>query len=235
MATSTFDSTLASLGITRTGTASGTKGTGTASTSNLGKTSLDQSDFIALMTAQMKNQDPFDPVDNTQMVAQMAQFSSLSGITEMGSTLKAIAEKLNGTTASDAVAYVGKTVLTEGAVAYPRTSGGFAGAVELDADATNVNLTITNSEGAVLRTVALGAQPKGTVNYDWDGSTDSGDAAGDGPFKVSVNARSNTGSVASRTLVWAPVTSVSMPAGGAPVLTLPGIGQVSPAAVRSIA
>ena len=88
MATS-FDSTLAGLGIARTGAATAAK-----DSANLGNSNMDQGDFLTLMTAQLKNQDPFEPVDNSQMVAQMAQFSSLSGITEMSTTLKAIASKL---------------------------------------------------------------------------------------------------------------------------------------------
>lgn len=226
MATS-FDATLASLGIKRTDT-------GNKAGMGRGVEQMTQADFISLMTAQMKNQDPFEPVDNTQMVAQMAQFSSLAGISEMGTTLKAIAEKLGGTSTSDALAYVGKTVLTEGSVAFPRTSGGLAGAVELDAAATAVNLTITNANGAVVKTQNLGARPKGTVSFDWDGTTDNGEPAGDGPFTITANARANDKTITSRTLVWAPVTSVSLPTGGAPVLTLPGVGQITPAAIRSI-
>jgi flagellar basal-body rod modification protein FlgD len=57
--------------------------------------SLDQTDFLKLLTTQMTTQDPTDPVDNKEMVAQMAQFSSLSGITEMNDTLKAISAKLD--------------------------------------------------------------------------------------------------------------------------------------------
>ncbi|NWO96190.1 flagellar hook assembly protein FlgD, partial [Escherichia coli] len=98
------------------------------------KTDMGVSDFLALMTAQLKNQDPFAPVDNSQMVAQMAQFSSLSGITEMSTTLKSIAGKLGATTLNDAIGYVGKNVLVQGSTAYPRTSGGLAGAVALDKD-----------------------------------------------------------------------------------------------------
>ncbi|MCH3755850.1 hypothetical protein LZC13_09515, partial [Campylobacter coli] len=75
------------------------------------KTTLDQSDFLALMTAQLKNQDPLSPVDNTQMVAQMAQFSSVAGIIQMNTTLSGIATKLGGSSAADAMSYVGKTVL----------------------------------------------------------------------------------------------------------------------------
>jgi len=228
MATS-FDSTLTSLGIGRSAaTTNSTTATGK------GAESMNQSDFIALMTAQMKNQDPFDPVDNTQMVAQMAQFSQLSGITEMSGTLKAIEAKLAAATPGDAMSYVGRTVLTEGNAAYPRSVGGFAGAVELDAAATAVNLTITNPNGEVVKTVDLGPHDAGTLSYDWDGTNDAGAAAGEGPFTVTANARDATKAVTSRTLVWSPVQSVSMPSSGAPILTLPGIGQVPTTAVRAI-
>lgn len=56
---------------------------------------LGQRDFIRLMTTQMKLQDPTDPVDNKEMIAQMAQFSSLSGIENVNSTLKAISAQLD--------------------------------------------------------------------------------------------------------------------------------------------
>ena len=227
MATS-FDSTLNALGIKRSTAAD-------ASTNSKGVGEMNQNDFISLMIAQMKNQDPFDPVDNTQMVAQMAQFSSLAGISEMSSTLKSISEKLGASTAGDALAYVGKTVLTEGDTAYPRTSGGFAGGVELDAAATAVRLTIANANGEVVKSVDLGAHAAGTVNFDWDGTTEAGEPAGDGPFTITAHARDGAKTVASRTLVWAPVTSVSMPSGGTPILSLLGVGNVSPAAVRAIA
>ena len=197
------------------------------------KSSLDQTDFLKLMTAQLNNQDPFSPVDNTQMVAQMAQFSSLAGISEMSSTMKSIAEKLNATSASDAMGYVGKTVLTAGDTAYGRTSGGLAGGIELAAAASNVNVTITDANGGVLKTMSLGSADKGTVNYDWDGKTATGEDAGTGPFKVIVNAQNNGTTVASQNLVWAPVQSVSTTTGAA-ILTLPGLGEVPVTAVRQI-
>ena len=56
---------------------------------------LGQADFIRLMTTQMKMQDPTDPVDNKEMIAQMAQFSSLSGIEQINATLKDIAARLD--------------------------------------------------------------------------------------------------------------------------------------------
>jgi flagellar basal-body rod modification protein FlgD len=59
------------------------------------KTTLDQADFLALMTAQLKNQDPTKPVDNSEYVAQMAQFSTVSGLAQSNTTLAAIAAKLD--------------------------------------------------------------------------------------------------------------------------------------------
>ena len=55
---------------------------------------LDQTAFLRLMTTQLKEQDPFDPVDNQAMVAQMAQFSSVAGISEMNTSLKSIADQI---------------------------------------------------------------------------------------------------------------------------------------------
>jgi flagellar basal-body rod modification protein FlgD len=226
---STFDSTLASLGIGRTGQSTATAATSAAATQTLG-----QSDFLTLMTAQLKNQDPFSPVDNTQMVAQMAQFSSVAGISQMNTTLSSIADKLGSTSTSDALSYVGRTVLTAGSTAYGRTSGGIAGGVQLGGDASDVKVSIADANGQVLKTMSLGPQSAGTVDFDWDGTTDAGTDAGSGPFTVSAIAQNNGTTVSSQTLVWAPVAAVSLPSTGDPILTLPGIGQVPISAVQQV-
>lgn len=70
-------------------------GTSTVTKSASGFAALDQGDFLRLLTVQIQQQDPFDPVDNKEMLAQMAQFSTLAGTTEMGATLSSIAEKLD--------------------------------------------------------------------------------------------------------------------------------------------
>jgi len=212
-----------------------TAGTGgsTPATSNVAGT-MNQNDFLKLMTTQLTTQDPFNPMDNTQMVAQMAQFSSLSGITEMSSTLKTIAGQLGKGSLGDAIGYVGKNVLVEGSTAYPRTSGGLAGAVALEDDATNVTVTIKDKDGNTLKTIEMGKETKGAVAWDWDGKTDNGEDAGEGPFNVSVTATDGTGNVKAHPLVWAQVTAVSMGSDGKPLLTLPGIGNVSTDAVWQV-
>jgi flagellar basal-body rod modification protein FlgD len=226
MATS-FDNVLSSLGIGRTGAA-----TGTVTTPASDATNMTQSDFLTLMTAQLKNQDPFEPVDNSQMVAQMAQFSSLAGISEINSTLQAIATRLGATSTADALSWVGKTVLVEGDTAYPRTDGTLGGTIVLGEAATDVTVTIEGPNGAMLKTVQLGPQDAGAIDFEWDGTTDSGEPAGAGPFTIKVGAMNAEGkSVDATPLVWAPVTAVAFDSDGEPVLTIPGVGQVSPSAV----
>lgn len=60
--------------------------------------SLGESDFLSLMTTQLQQQDPFEPVDNKEMIAQMAQFSSLAGISQMNDTLSSIADQIRSQT-----------------------------------------------------------------------------------------------------------------------------------------
>lgn len=198
-------------------------------------TAIGTTDFLKLLTAQLQNQDPFAPTDNSQMVAQLAQITSTSGIADMSTTLKAIQTKLNGTSTSDALSYVGKNVLTAGTTAYGRTTGGIAGAAEIDADAADVKVSIKDANGQVLNTTDLGAQKAGDISYDWNGLNSSGTDSGSGPFTVSVSATDATGaSVASRNLVWAPVAAVSVPATGDPSLTVAGVGQVAISDVRQV-
>jgi flagellar basal-body rod modification protein FlgD len=223
-----FDTTMQNLGINRLGT--GTK----TDTSKLGKNEMDQGDFLTLMTAQLKNQDPFEPVDNTQMVAQMAQFSSLAGISEMNTTLKALSDKLGGTSLNDAINYVGKTVLTEGSIAYPRTSGGLGGAVALAKDATDVSVAIKDKDGNTLKTIVLGKQSAGAVAFEWDGKTEAGEDAGEGPFTIKATARNADGAVDAAPLVWAPVSSVALGSDGKPQLNVTGVGQIPLSAVWQI-
>lgn len=88
--------------VTGTTSTAATSGTGVAAKGGL--SALGQGDFLKLMTVQMQQQDPFNPVDQKEMLAQMAQFSSLAGISEVNDTLKAIATKLDTVMASQTAA-----------------------------------------------------------------------------------------------------------------------------------
>lgn len=227
---STFDDTLSQLGIGRTGV-NGTPKLMTAEEAN----TLGQDAFLTLMTEQLKNQDPFEPVKNEQMVAQMAQFSSVAGISEMNKTMKDMATRLNGASAAQAVSYVGRAVLVEGDTAYGAEDGSLSAVLPLEEAAEEVVVTISDKAGNLLRTINYGAQGAGDLDIDWDGKTDSGAAAPAGPYTIKSSVLRSGTRVASPVNVWAPVISVSLGAdGSAPMLNLGGMGSKPLTAVRQV-
>lgn len=224
-----FDNTLSQLGIRRSGAAAGGPEVKTALEAN----SLGQDAFLKLLTEQLRNQDPFEPVKNENMVAQMAQFSSVAGISEMNKTLAAMADRMDTANASQAIGYVGKTVLVEGNKAYARTDGGLDAVVPLDEAADDVTVTIADQNGSLLRTMRLGAQRRGDLDIAWDGKTETGEQAGPGPYTLTATVVRSGKRVANPVQVWSPVTSVSLGEGG-PMLNLPGLGQKPLSAVRQV-
>ena len=80
--------------------------------SRSGSAALGEEDFLKLLTAQLQTQDPFDPLDNSQMVAQMAQFSQVAGIAEINSSLKTLVSSLGGGRINDAASWIGRGCTT---------------------------------------------------------------------------------------------------------------------------
>ena len=95
------------------------------------KSSLGQEDFLKLMTTQLQNQDPFAPMENGEFIAQMAQFSTVTGITEMGETLKGLGDKLDEFRIATASDLLGNSVLVPGNKAYPDSKGEIHGVIDL--------------------------------------------------------------------------------------------------------
>ena len=228
-AISSFDDTLSQLGIRRSGV-SGSPEVKTALEAN----SLGQDAFLKLLTEQLRNQDPFEPVKNENMVAQMAQFSSVAGISEMNQTLKAMADRMDSANAAQAIGYVGKTVLVEGNTAYPRTDGGLDAVVALAEGADDMTVTISDQNGSLLRTIQMGAQRRGDVEIAWDGKTQTGDDAAGGPYRIAATVVRSGQRVAVPVQVWAPVTSVSLSDSAGPMLNIAGLGQKPISAVRQV-
>ncbi len=227
---SSFDDTLSKLGISRSGVA-GTPKLQSANEAN----ALGQDSFLKLLTEQIRNQDPFEPVKNEDMVAQMATFSNVAGISEMNKTLKAMASRMEMGNASQAISYVGKTVLVEGNTAFPNTDGSLSAVLPLQESTDDLQVRISDTAGNLIRTLQLGARPAGDVELEWDGKTEDGGAAPAGPYKIEASALRNGTRVASPVNVWAPVTSVSLGTdGGEPMLNLAGLGQKSLTAVRQV-
>lgn len=128
---------------------------------------LGQADFLKLMTTQLQNQDPFAPMDNADFIAQMAQFSTVTGITDMGETLKGMSDQLQEFRIATASNLLGHSVLVPGNLARPDENGEIHGVVDLPSSASTSNIRFTNAQGEILHQVDMGAQPRGLVGFSW--------------------------------------------------------------------
>jgi flagellar basal-body rod modification protein FlgD len=130
---------------------------------------LAQSDFLKLMTTQLQNQDPFAPMDNTAMVEQMAQFSQVTGITEMSQTLKGIADQLAEFRIATASNMLGNSVMVPGNYARPDENGDVHGMLDLPRSSAATSLSFFDHTGALVHSLDLGAQASGLVGFSWEG------------------------------------------------------------------
>ena len=134
------------------------------------KDKLGQEDFLKLMTTQLQNQDPFAPMENGEFIAQMAQFSTVTGITSMDESLKNVASKLGETRIATAANMLGHSVLVPGKIARTDDDGSVNGVIDLPSAATNVNVVFKSQSGDIIDTINLGNQSSGLVGFAWHGA-----------------------------------------------------------------
>ncbi len=128
---------------------------------------LGQQDFLKLMTTQLQNQDPFSPMENGDFIAQMAQFSTVTGITEMSESLKSLSGQLGEFRIATASSMLGNSVLVPGNTARPDANGEIHGVIDMPVASSATNVSFTNGAGEVLHNIDLGAQPSGLVGFEW--------------------------------------------------------------------
>jgi len=128
---------------------------------------LGQADFLKLMTTQLQNQDPFAPMENAEFIAQMAQFSTVTGITEISESLKGMSGQLSEFRIATAANMLGHSVLVPGSTAYPDSDGSVSGAIDIPAASGSTNIVYRSEAGEILHTQELGAQSAGLVGFSW--------------------------------------------------------------------
>lgn len=196
---------------------------------------LGQSDFLELMITQLKTQDPFKPMENGDFIAQMAQFSSVTGLAELQQSFDKLATSLQSNQALQASSLVGRSVLVPSAIGTLPQGGAMTGSIDLPASSGSVALTIKDSTGQLMRRLELGTQYAGEVYFNWDGITNSGEPARPGRYYIGAEAQIDGQTVALETLVGASVESVTLGRGGQGMtLNLADGGAVDFANVREI-
>jgi flagellar basal-body rod modification protein FlgD len=210
-----------------------TVSTSGTSATNAAAGMMDQGDFLRLMTTQLTTQDPFKPVDNTQMVAQMAQFSQVAGIAEMNRSLAAIAASVGGGRLSDAASWIGHSMLVQSDIATPLRDGSYAGEFSLEQAADAVTVSFVDGNGAVVHSQQLGPQGAGDVAIAWDGRNDAGETVANGPLRLVVTATRGGQASSPATATWTSIGGIQSPANGGESRLVTGLGLLSPdAAIR---
>lgn len=210
----------------------------TRSAADAGRTTeLGQEDFLKLMTTQLKNQDPFKPMENGEFMGQLAQFGTVSGIEEVRDEIQSLAGSLVSNQALQASAMIGRDVLVPTNQASLVSGGNVSGAVDLPNSVATMNIGIYNQAGQLVRNISLGSQSPGMVAFNWDGLATDGSAVPPGFYEVRAEAVSTSGGVneAYEVMLTDRVNSVSLPSGGRPLtLELAGLGTVDFSLIRQI-
>lgn len=147
--------------------------------------------FLTLLTAQLKNQDPLSPLESTEFVTQLVQFSSVEQAIHQRESLEQLVNLQIAWQATAAVSYIGKTVDASGENIFLQ-DGEAEIRYKLDDDAGDVKIVIKDSTGTVVRELT-GEKTKGEHTITWDGKDKTGKELDDGFYAVSVTATRGQG------------------------------------------
>lgn len=198
---------------------------------------LGQSAFLELMITQMENQNPLDPQDNAEFVAQLAQFSSVESLDKLNNSFDSFASNFISNQALQASSLVGSSVAVQSNTAILNEDGYVGGSITLPESTNDLTLSIYSEEGALLENISLGSQSAGDIVFRWDGSaieingklidwkSDNPIISGNLTFEA-VSTQNNEAQSLDMALT-ANVNSVTVDSNNQLILNLAGIGPVS--------
>ncbi|MBK0015095.1 MULTISPECIES: flagellar hook assembly protein FlgD [Kosakonia] len=190
-------------GVSTTSKTSGTTTTGTNSASDL------QGSFLTLLVAQLKNQDPTNPLQNNELTTQLAQISTVSGIEKLNTTLGSISGQLDNNQSLQASTLIGHGVMIPGQTVLVGKGTSTPFGVELTQTADKVTAIVSDKSGTPVRTIELGGLKAGVHTFSWDGKMTDGSVAPDNSYTVSIAASSGTTQLVAQPLQFALVQGVT--------------------------
>lgn len=223
MAVSNTSSTTAATGAGFQNT-SGASATSTSSTSISGSSTtiannFDQ--FLTLLTTQLRNQNPLDPLDTNQFTSQLVQFAGVEQQLKTNDTLSTLLTLNKAATTTNAVGFIGSTITADGAAS--QLKGGVAEWKVTVPRGATANVTIKNAAGTVVQTYSAATLAAGEQTYRWDGRTSVGAKAPDGEYSITIDARDVSGTaVTAQTEVKGVVDGIDL-SGSTPLLKIGGI------------
>jgi flagellar basal-body rod modification protein FlgD len=199
----------------------------TSSTGNsAANATLNENDFFQLLTAQLENQDPLNPLSASDFAAELAQFSTAIGVQQLQTSQTSYNNlQLSGLVGRNVAVDGNQLVLNQGASA--------TGALNLSGAASDVLVTVTDSAGNPLQVLDLGAMPAGISSFSWNGGEADGSTAAAGTYGYQAAAVGAAGTTVTVTpYAVAPVTSVNLGGSNGPTIDLGG--GLSPVGISGI-
>ena len=188
-------------------------------------------DFLLLLTTQLKNQSPLDPLDTNQFTQQLVQFAGVEQQLKSNDTLSSMLTAMKSTSTSNAASYIGMKVTADGSTAN-LANGAASWTITPAKDSKKATVTISDANGTAIATKSV-SLTAGAQTFTWDGKDGSGSVQPDGEYKISVKAVDVSGqSVAVSTELSGVVSAVDV-SGGSPVFTV-GTTSIPLAKVKTI-
>ena len=196
---------------------------------------LGQAEFLELMTAQLRFQDPLQPMENGDFLGQMAQFGTVSGIDELNATMNAMSASFQSNQALEASTLVGRRVMVPATSGFLMDGQSMTTAVDLEQPANRVVVTIQNSAGQLVHREELGAQPAGLLEYEWNGEDADGNRLDNGEYRIAAEVHRGDTVTSGNTYTVVDVESVTLGVGGQDLtLSVSGLGDIGMDQVRKI-
>jgi len=173
------------------------------------RNNLGQDDFLSLMIAQVRNQDPFEPMQNGDFIAQMAQFATVDGVNGMQSSLAGLNKSLNSSQALAAADLVGRSVLAPVHNVHLEAQGSISGAIAETPGASSIILDIFDAAGALVSRRAITPRATGSTPFVWEGLNDAGQRLAPGNYRLSAQAMVDGEAMAVQTRMRQRIDSVS--------------------------
>lgn len=205
---------------------------------------LGQTAFLELMITQLKNQNPLSPQDNTEFVAQLAQFSSVESLDKLNTNFDAFTNSFVANQALQASTLVGRSVTVPADTTMLEPGGLVSASAVVPASTGDVTVSIYAENGTLVEKVSVGAQSAGEMVMRWDGKnieingdlldwqSEVEDGQPAGIYRFDISASVDGVETTLDTALSANVNSVTVGQNGSLMLNLAGVGAVSLADVR---
>ena len=152
-----------------------------------GKKELTQEDFLGLLLAQMRFQDPLNPMDNYQMAAQMAQMTTVEGINRLTQTMEVMSAYQASTAHLQVAGLIGKKVEAIGNLLFVNQGSASEGSYQLSRPG-KVTIEVYDGRGNLVKTVEGGLKESTKQRFTWDGTNQVGERVPDGTYTFKVKA-----------------------------------------------